>query len=51
MQKAYRFEGCKNVTIEGNTYDGGLNAGVELASTEQKPSDSRKMTLTKGGSR
>ncbi len=33
--KAYRFEGCKNVTIEGNTYDGGLNAGVELASTEK----------------
>lgn len=33
--KAYRFEGCKNVTIEGNTYDGGLNAGVELASTDK----------------
>lgn len=33
--KAYRFEGCKNVTIEGNIYDGGLNAGVELASTEK----------------
>lgn len=33
--KAYRFEGCKNVTIEGNTYDGGLNAGAELASTEK----------------
>lgn len=33
--KAYCFEGCKNVTIEGNTYDGGLNAGVELASTEK----------------
>lgn len=31
--KAYRFEGCKNVTIEGNTYDGGLNVGVELVST------------------
>lgn len=33
--KAYRFEGCKNVTIEGSTYDGGLNAGVELASTDK----------------
>ena len=33
--KAYRFEGCKNVTIEGNTYDGGLNAGVELACTDK----------------
>jgi len=28
--KAYRFEGCKNVTIEGNTYDGGLNEVLSL---------------------
>ena len=30
--QAYRFVGCQNVVIEGNTYDGGINAGSSLSS-------------------
>ncbi len=28
--QAYRFIGCQNVVVEGNTYDGGINAGSSL---------------------
>lgn len=36
--KAYQFKGCYNVTIEGNTYDAGVNAGSSL-SDNTKESD------------
>ena len=29
--KLYNFNGCKNVVIEGNEYDGGLNAGSSIS--------------------
>lgn len=36
--RAYQFKGCYNVTIEGNTYDAGVNAGSSL-SDNTKESD------------
>ncbi len=36
--RAYKFRGCYNVTIEGNTYDAGVNAG-SLLSDNTKESD------------
>ena len=32
--RTYRLHGCKDVKIEGNTYDGGLNAGIDLDNTQ-----------------
>ena len=29
--KLYNFNGCKNVVIEGNEYDGGMNAGSSIS--------------------
>lgn len=29
--KLFRFNGCKNVLIQGNQYDGGLNAGASIS--------------------
>lgn len=31
--RLYNFNGCKQVEIEGNQYDGGLNAGISLQNT------------------
>ena len=48
--QVYKFNGCKNVTLEGNTYDAGLNMGVQLSNMTAEDVTRKDGAVNVGGS-